>query len=789
MVNILKNLIKRNKSNNKGSTLVTVIIAVSLVGILASLILIVTQNSYVTKSVDNQSKNNFYSAEEVIDQLKLGIQNEIAASMVDAYYDVIADFDVNGNAEDRKKEFKRLVLFGDGSTYNGFIDKIKSTSSSATDAVSLEKLDKLISTYYKDTLKDKYRLDVPKNSTAYISYEYDSTNYSTVTIRNIGVEYYNTVGYVNGLFTDIVITIPTPDFSLLDPNPNTEYEKFALMARNNVELVQASNTADIAGSVWIGDNLLISNSNSHMNINGDNIYVGKDLNIGSGSSGGTFLFKAGNGSTAANGRTNLCAGNITLDNSGTTANNALNVEANTYVKNDLIFEGDNSTVNLAGTYHGIGISTDTPNESSAIIVNGRNNTLNATGLDQISVSGSSFIRTYNNGNYTVPSSEKSILTGDSVAPRSNELAYLVPSQYMKGLPNPVTRSDLAAAGYGTSFDSLTTAINNELASSPLKNDGTIVKDASGSYVKVLHYTYSNSTDVTTANNMSVAYYYLNFASATAASNFYNNASHVNSGTKNMLLGLIPVDMTLDSDNFKVVGVNIKKLQVNDSGIIPGTGNPTITSGGLSGGDSTFTYDFGKTYGNIWSFLTPTVPDKLQQIDNGLSESNKFSNKGAIETIIDWDAIDSDPNVEYIMHENQLGGVLGNYVHDNTETTIPLKARIYKGNLDFNETEKYYGVLISTGDIILNGDVEIHGLVIAGGNIYVRNGSGGNAKLYADSEAVRDIFNRSGLVHTKGGIYLSKILNGFDPKNTAGTDGEVQTISLDNMFTYENWSRN
>ena len=92
-------------------------------------------------------------------------------------------------------------------------------------------------------------------------------------------------------------------------------------------------------------------------------------------------------------------------------------------------------------------------------------------------------------------------------------------------------------------------------------------------------------------------------------------------------------------------------------------------------------------------------------------------------------------------------------------------------------------------MILNGNVEIHGLVIAGGNIYVRNGSGGNAKLYADPEAVRDIFNRSGLVHTKGGIYLSKILNGFDPKNTAGTDGEVQTISLDNMFTYENWSRN
>ena len=778
MGNILKNLIKRKKSNNKGSTLVTVIIAISLVGILASLILIITQNSYVTKSVDSQSKNNFYNAEEVIDQLKLGIQNEIAASMVDAYYDVIADFNLSDDADDRKKEFKKLVLLGDGSTYDGFISKIELTSNpSLTDAVDHKKLDMLISSYYKDSLYDKYRLDAPKNSTAYISYEYDTTDYNTITIRNIGVEYYNEVGYVNGLFTDIVITIPTPDFTLLDPEPNTAYEKFAIMARNNVELVQAGDTADIVGSVWVGDNVLLEKSGVHMDVNGDNIYVGKDLHIGTGSSGDTYLFTASNGSDTA--RTNLCAGNITIDNTSI-SNNALNVEANTYVRNDLVFDGSNSTVNLAGTYHGIGISTDTPNESSAIIINGRNNTLNATGLEQISVSGSSFIRAYQNGDYTVPNADRSILTGDSVSPRSNELAYLVPSEYMKGLPNPVTRDDLAAAGYGTSFDALTSDINNELASSPLKNDGTIVQDTSGSYVKVLHYTYSNS------NDMSVAYYYLNFASATKAAKFYNNVSYVSTKTKNMLLGLIPVDMTLSASDFKVVGVNIKRLKVNNSGLLE---TPTIDTGGLSYGDSSFVSSFGKLYGNIWSFLTPTVPEKLQQIDNDLASGSKFSEKGAIETIIDWSAIDADPNTGCIMHTDQLNGVLGNYIHDNVETDIPLRVEIYKGNVDFNVTGKYYGILISTGDMILNGNVEIHGLVIAGGNIYVRNGSGGNAKLYADPEAVRDIFNRSGLVHTKGGIYLSKILNGFDPKNTAGTDGEVQTISLDNMFTYENWARN
>ena len=110
----MKSKLKEILKNNKGSTLVTVIIAISLVGILASLILVIVQNSYVTKSIDSQSKNNFYSAEEVVDQLKLGIQNEIAASMVDAYYDVISSFQYSEDSNIRANRFRKYVLEGNG---------------------------------------------------------------------------------------------------------------------------------------------------------------------------------------------------------------------------------------------------------------------------------------------------------------------------------------------------------------------------------------------------------------------------------------------------------------------------------------------------------------------------------------------------------------------------------------------------------------------------------------------------------------------------------------------------
>ena len=110
--------------------------------------------------------------------------------MVDAYYDVIVRFK---DIEDPKKTFRKLTLEGNDPKYGGFISKINDTSNpSRSNAVDVDKLNNLISDYYKTD--DKYRLDVPKNSSAYILYSYDEEDFETITIRNIGVEYYNSVG-------------------------------------------------------------------------------------------------------------------------------------------------------------------------------------------------------------------------------------------------------------------------------------------------------------------------------------------------------------------------------------------------------------------------------------------------------------------------------------------------------------------------------------------------------------------------------------------------------------------
>ena len=164
----------------------------------------------------------------------------------------------------------------------------------------------------------------------------------------------------------------------------------------------------------------------------------------------------------------------------------------------------------------------------------------------------------------------------------------------------------------------------------------------------------------------MAYYYLNFASATAAATFYNDENYVKESTKNMLLGLIPIKMSLTSGDFKVVGVNVNVLDVDDNGL----NYKSISSGGLSSGDQSFVAPFMNIYKNIRSFLTPDVPTKLQEINDGLPEGSRFSDRDAIDNIINWDAINSDPNTGYILHEKDLDRILQTYVKDDVVYDYP-----------------------------------------------------------------------------------------------------------------------
>ena len=60
----------RRKTDNKGSALVVVIIAMAFIGILASVLMYMSLLNYQMKVNNLKAKDNFYSAETVLDEIR-----------------------------------------------------------------------------------------------------------------------------------------------------------------------------------------------------------------------------------------------------------------------------------------------------------------------------------------------------------------------------------------------------------------------------------------------------------------------------------------------------------------------------------------------------------------------------------------------------------------------------------------------------------------------------------------------------------------------------------------------
>ena len=80
------------KLNNKGASLVTVIIVIGFIGILASVIMTTSLVNYKMKRMNVYAKDTFYSAEQVLDEINVGLQRYVSDSISVAYRDVLQNY-------------------------------------------------------------------------------------------------------------------------------------------------------------------------------------------------------------------------------------------------------------------------------------------------------------------------------------------------------------------------------------------------------------------------------------------------------------------------------------------------------------------------------------------------------------------------------------------------------------------------------------------------------------------------------------------------------------------------
>lgn len=102
--------------DNKGFSLVTVIITVAFIGILGLLVLYLALQNFNMKTAGIKGKDGFYTAEQALEEIRLGLQQDVGASMSAAYIEVMEDYNKKSDSADtvldelRQKEFEETFL-------------------------------------------------------------------------------------------------------------------------------------------------------------------------------------------------------------------------------------------------------------------------------------------------------------------------------------------------------------------------------------------------------------------------------------------------------------------------------------------------------------------------------------------------------------------------------------------------------------------------------------------------------------------------------------------------------
>ena len=193
---------------NKGFSLITVIIAVSFIGILGLLVLYMALSNFQMKIIDLKGKDSFYTAERAIEEIRVGLQEDVGNSMSEAYIKVLETYDKDENSKDVVLDKQRQNDF-----VNEFIKKLANRLKKDSDQ----------SKYNLDYLKKYLDMKINENETLIVTTPSNKEpvmtkdNKNGILLKNLKVIYVDPKGYASVIETDIRLGIPKVQF----PTPST----------------------------------------------------------------------------------------------------------------------------------------------------------------------------------------------------------------------------------------------------------------------------------------------------------------------------------------------------------------------------------------------------------------------------------------------------------------------------------------------------------------------------------------------------------------------------------------
>ncbi|MDO5021334.1 MAG: hypothetical protein Q4E29_12855 [Lachnospiraceae bacterium] len=790
------------KRRNSGSSIVIVIIAMAMIGILATTLLWMSYVNYKIKVNDIRNKNSFYSAETVMEQIVAGLQKESSDAVAIAYKEALSNWDRDDDG-----------IQSEANHYSSF-------ATAYLDALvkELRNSEEGAGYYNRDVLKSYVDTEIWKNvnQTAWDNGtdEADAAkapvmelvNGSSLILRNVFVS------YVDGdrlsiVSTDLCLDVPQIVFTKSSSSIDDLYD-YLLIGNRGISLTKGSGQVTGDGSIYAGIDEttakggIVINPASSLAINNGRYVISKgEIDVVGPGAGFIVRDARETGSSVYAKSLDLQSGMISLD-------------SKTYIANDLTLSGNGSKATLTKEYYGYGTSmatglegspTDQEN-SSAIIINGQNSTVDMSGVNTLMLAGRAYIGTNTtkkeldqNTAAAVEDAgkknEKAVLMGESITVKGGQIAYLVPTECLGVYngetligQNPLTQDQAAKMQaykdqYGKEFREVDfTRPVSRLGGESLASFGVADMD----HIRKVSTQYVGGG----TESKSLTYYYL-VMDADYAAKYYqtyykqdNNKETIDNYFKKYATGGILLgDYTSEQNSYTILGNALVSDVLSQSGVSLLASRENATSAMTPAEAAQKSADIANVYKGLTTNLS----------EDGASAStfqNVFESviKKEITTKQEDGSEKKEPIQEYLV-DNGTGGTMEFTTEDG------LKGIITTGNYTLSSATggaSNIRLIVSLGDIVI--DRNFTGLAIAKGTITIDGAThNGAASLKRNKMELYKVLNATTGVEGDTITPMAFFVNGetslADGVQEASTD-DAGNLNIDytEIVRYMNWEK-
>ena len=734
--------------DDRGASLLAVLILMVVVSAIAVVITKITIVNIQMKEVERGTKKNFYSADAIMDDLRTGAREQAETALENAYVDVLQHYvDYTSGGKNAQDVFKQNYMNG---LEKYFADPMKTKVDTTNDEGSVVYR---VAGYDADKVKGCILDGTQRGcfvAPADPKYEIDY-GAGTFTLKDVRVVYKDAQDYETTITTDLVFS--TPDMNFSGQSQVQEFMKYALIADDQIN-VNASNVT-VDGSVYAGAGGIVASGNGTGVLNGRMILTRGDIVADMGST-----LMVGNGNSS-----------IWAENIMTTGKSAatLNVNGNMYVADDLALNAKESKVTLQGNYYGYNfqknygvgdtVATDA-DFSSAIMINGKSSSLNIQNLKFLLLAGRTFIARGNN------SSNTDIQMGESIAARTNQLAYYVSDKYVKtengeGVVlkwNDAQNVTIGEKEYPIGESDYAASIHVD----PVKLDGWL-----NHANPIVPYYYTNGVN-----------YYLNFKSQQDANEFYAAYYAGNTGKAGGLAGTY-----LDKDAL-IIDENNKMIMTLSGDIMYRTKPEEMFQ------EKAVTIEpdnWKDSAGLLWDYCSKLAVS-YKSLELGLKDFGQSVTSDQVRfSVTDengHEKIDKsiDPLFDKLIDRSALQEEIAKHKNpgDTGYAVYKPAADVYlidnTGVYDL-PTSITKGIVVATGSVKVSGNFE--GLIISGGKVTFD----ANVQVKGNKLLVSNLFKED---QSRQAPLFSKFFR--DCSGTAASNISGQ-LDLDSYINYDEWKKN